>query len=446
MFLPALVTALALPSMNTIETPDVPAVLPLRERAEVRERWLGERLELVLPEVMRRAGVDLWIVVSREYAEDPVFESLAPATWFSARRRTVLLFHDRGEEHGVDALSVARYPVSELYENLWDPAEQPDQWARIAEVIAERDPRAIGVNTSAMFALADGMTASQLNALFQALPPELRERVVPAENVAIGWLETRSTSELEVYPSIVKLARSIIHEGLSDRAIVPGVTTTDDLEWWYRERVAALDLDTWFHPLVSFQRAGDGHSGSFAVEEGEGVIRPGDFLHVDLGLSYLGLHTDTQQHAYVLRPGESAPPAGLVAGFASGNRLQDLLTSEFRTGRTGNDILAAARERALAEGLRPSIYTHPLGLHGHAAGPTIGLWDRQDGVPGRGDYPLHPNTAHSVELNVTAPVDDWGGIDVRFMLEEDAWFDGEQVHYLDGRQREILLVGGASED
>ena len=418
--------------------PDAPGVLPLRERAAVEDRWLEERLHAVVPMLMRRAGVDLWIVSAREYNEDPVLETMLPATWQSARRRTVLVFHDDGER--VERMAVARYDVGP-FPRAWDPEAQPDQWARVAEIVAERDPAALAVDRSETFALADGMTASELDGLMAALPARYRDRVVPADDLAVGWLETRTPSELAAYPTVVRLARSILHEGLSEAAITPGVTTTDDLAWWYRQRVRDLGLTAWFHPGVSVQRAeGAERDDDFSGRDAAAVIRPGDLVWVDFGIEYLGLHTDTQQMAYVLRPGESAPPAGLAEGLAAANRVQDHLTAQFATGRTGNEILAAALGAAHADGLEATVYTHPIGLHGHGAGPTIGLWDQQGGVPGRGDYPLYPGTAHSIELNAVAAVPEWGGQRVRFMLEEDAVFDGEAVTYLDGRQTELLVI------
>jgi hypothetical protein len=246
---------------------------------------------------------------------------------------------------------------------------------------------------------------------------------------------------MQVYPGVVKIARSIIAEGLSERVIQPGATTTTDVEWWYRDRIAELTLDTWFHPSVSVQRA-DAISDreSFASRPEEATILPGDLLHVDFGIKYLRLNTDTQMHAYVLRPGEKEAPAGLREALSTGNRLQDILTSSFATGRTGNEMLKAALAQAKAEGIRPSIYTHPIGFHGHAAGPTIGLWDRQEGVPGAGDYTLFPETAHSIELNATVSVPEWNGKDVRIMLEEDAFFDGQKTWYIDPRMEELLLI------
>jgi hypothetical protein len=212
------------------------------------------------------------------------------------------------------------------------------------------------------------------------------------------------------------------------------VTTTEDVEWWIWEKFRALGQTTWFHPSISIQRpAGSPYKDS-------PVIHPGDLLHCDIGINYLRLNTDTQQHAYVLRPGETDAPPGLKAALAQGNRLQDILLGEMKEGLTGNQILAAALKRAKGEGLRPSIYTHPLGVHGHAAGPTIGLWDRQGGVPGAGDYPLYPDTVYAIELNVRAAVAEWNGQDVQIALEQDAAFTRSGAVFLDRRQTELHLI------
>jgi Xaa-Pro aminopeptidase len=311
----------------------------------------------------------------------------------------------------------------------------------VAEVIAERAPQRIGVNRSSTFALADGLSATEYQALLEALPAEYHDRVVGAEALAIGWLETRTPEEMVVYPQIVRLAHTIIAEGFSNAVIQPGITTTDDVVWWYRQRIAELTLDTWFHPSVSLQRqTAEGREGDFSSRPDVEVIQPGDLLHVDFGITYLRLNTDTQQHAYVLRSGETLAPAGLVDALAVGNRLQDILTENFVAGRTGNEILAAALAQSESAGIDATIYTHPIGFHGHAAGPTIGMWDQQGGVPGRGDYPLFASTAFSIELNAAVAVPEWGGQEVRVMLEEDAFFDGERTWYIDGRQTELILI------
>ena len=355
-------------------------VLPLREQARLLDDWLEQRLDTIVPDLMRREEVDMWVLIGREYNSDPVLETMLPAKWTGARRRTVLVFHDPGAPHPIERLSVARYDLTPFFVRSWDKEQEPDQWARLAQVIASRDPARIAVNVSDTFALADGLSASQSRAFEAALDGRYRARIVSGERLALGWLETRTTAEMELYPTLCRIAHEIIAAGFSDEVVEPGRTTTADLEWWYREAILSRGLATWFHPTVSLQRAQAGeHAGSFASKPGDELIERGDLLHVDFGITYLGLNTDTQQHAYVLKEGEREVPAGLAQALAVGNRLQDILMEEYVTGRTGNEILAAARERAIAEGIEPSIYTHPLGFHGHGAGPA----DRPVGPAGR---------------------------------------------------------------
>ncbi|MEZ4985342.1 MAG: M24 family metallopeptidase [Saprospiraceae bacterium] len=276
----------------------------------------------------------------------------------------------------------------------------------------------------------------------EKLPARWHDRVVSAESLAIAWLETRSEKELAIYPMICRIGHAILQEGLSEKAIHPGITTTEDVIWWLRNRVNELGLADWFQPSVSIERAdpeNQEHLRSFSRRPSDEVIQHGDLLHVDFGITYLHLNTDQQQHFYVLRPGETEVPLWLRQAFERGNRVQDILTSQFQTGRTGNEVLAAALAQAKAEGLDASVYTHPIGLHGHAAGPTIGLWDQQQGVKGNGDYPIMPNTAYSIELYAASFVEEWGKI-VRIRLEEDGVFDGSRFYYLDGRQTEIYTI------
>lgn len=417
-------------------------ILPMKERAAVIDQWLNDRVQTVLPDLMRRTGIDMWVIISREYNEDPVIRTFLPSTWQSARRRTILLITDPGDGQPLETLAVARYAVGDMFEKAWDKETHGEQWARLAALIDERDPRRIGLNFSDTFALADGISHTEHRLFREANDERFRDRIVSAERLAIGWLETRSASEMVVYPQIVRIAHEIIAEGFSEKVIQPGITSTSDVVWWYRDRIRELKLTTWFHPSVSIDRPDSPEvdmKTSIATQKDENVIMPGDLLHVDFGITYLRLNTDTQQHAYVLKPGESKAPDGLDEAFARGNRLQDILTGNFVAGRSGNEILSRTLTQAEEEGITASIYTHPIGFHGHAAGPTIGLWDQQGGVPGRGDYPLYPNTAHSIELYAESPVEEWGK-NVRIRLEEDAFFDGETTWYIDGRQRELMLI------
>jgi len=410
---------------------ECPVILSMKDRAAVVDSWLKIRLEKMLPEIMRRENFDMWLVICREYNEDPVYLTLVPFTSLAARRLTMLVFYDRGEQ-GIERLAVSRYGIGDFYQGVWNP-EQMDQWDCLAKVIKERAPKRIGINEAEYFAFGDGLSAHLKTRLVQALGQDYASRLHSAERLAVGWLEKRTPEELEVYPQIASIAHQIIAEAFSNRVITPGITTTQDVVWWIREKFRELRLTTWFHPSVSIQRSKSSpHSGN--------VIHRGDVLHCDIGIIYLRLNTDTQEHAYVLREGEGDCPQGLKDALKLGNRLQDILMAEFKEYRSGNEILAAALERAKAEGLKAQIYTHPLGYHGHGAGPIVGLWDKQDGVPGTGDYPLFYNTCYSIELNIRTSLPEWGGQEVRIALEQDAAFTERGIYFLDGRQTKFHLI------
>ena len=417
-----------------------PAVLHERARPEAVNAMLKDRLDNLLPGLMRETGIDMWVVINREYAEDPVYLTLVPEPTFAARRTTMLVFFDRGAEKGVERLTVSRYPHAGYYEAAWEGGDLDAQWKRLAEVIKERNPKKIGVNTSRTWAFGDGLTHGMHERLMEALDPALRSRVVSAENLAVRWLEQRTAMELETYPQIVALARSVIAEAFSSKVITPGVTTTDDVAWYIRERYADLGLPIWFMPYVNAQRPGLACAAEQPFCGEEGVIRRGDVLHTDVGITYLRLNTDTQEMGYVLRLGENDVPEGLKKAFATGNRWQDLLTGEFRTGRTGNEVLAATQAAVAKENIRSSIYTHPLGFFGHAPGPTIGMWDNQGPTPVYGDWKIRANTAYAIEGNVKVAVPEWNGQLVQIKMEQSAVFDGKSVVYLAGRQTGFHVV------
>lgn len=422
------------PAESEQVAPALPAILPAREQAAVINRILAERLDTIIPKIMREEGIDLWVLMAREYFEEPVVASMLDAENMHARRRTILVFHDPGEGQPVERLTVSRYGLGGLFAPAWKPEEQPDQWAAVAQIIAERNPRKIAVNISELSAFGDGMTVSQYELMRAALPEEHRARIVSGERLAIRWLETRTPGEMAIYPGIMRIAHALIGEAFSRKVITPGVTTAADVQWWYRDRLRGLGLTPWFHPSVAIQRAG-----TKGMLDGETVIMPGDLLWTDFGITHLRLSTDTQHLAYVLKPGETEAPEGLRRGLANSNRVQDILRGHFRVGRSGNEVLALARRDAIAEGLDPSIYSHPIGTHGHGAGPSIGFWDNQQPDP-RGEGAIHPHTAWSIELTTYSAVPEWGGQRVDFRTEEDAFFDGDSVRFIDGRQTALTLI------
>ncbi|MEE4202521.1 MAG: M24 family metallopeptidase [Halieaceae bacterium] len=420
-----------------------PAIADYRDRPAVENALITERLNTLLPRLMREAGVDMWLVIAREYNNDPVFLSLVPKPRFTARRTTMLMFHDRGEEDGVERLTISRYPLGSLYDAAWEGGDLDAQWTRLAELVAERDPQRIAINVSDTWPVADGLTHGLHQKLTTALGTDLASRLVSAEALVVRWLETRTPAEVEVWQRAVAIARATIADAFSDKVITPGVTTLGDVAWYIRSQFENAGLEPWFHPDVNRQWQGADYGENPAFLGGgseDTIIRRGDLLHTDVGLCYLGLCTDTQEMAYVLKLGEDAPPQGLRQAMTTGNHWQDVLTSHFQTSRSGNEILAAAQAQLADEGITHAIYTHPLGVFGHAPGPTIGMWDNQGPTPGQGDWPLHPMTGYAIEGNVTVNIPEWDNEPVQMKLEQSAFFDGEQVFYLGGRQTRLHIV------
>jgi hypothetical protein len=423
----------------------------LREQAERQQAWLRERMEQALPALMRQYGVEMWVVSMREYNEDPVFPALVAPTTFAARRRTLYVFHDRGPERGVERLALGGGTQGGVYESrraarqveagggatrraeLWGA----EQWQVLEAVLEERQPKRIAIDVSRTFAFADGLTHGEYEGMAEALGSEWMSRMTPAEGLAVDLLAWRSADEERFYTELTKLAWELIQTAFSSEVIHPGQTRTDDVVWWMRQRVNDLGLGTWFQPSVEVQRRG-----KTEAELGESpVIERGDVLHCDFGVTALRLNTDTQHMGYVLREGETDAPAGLKAALTRSNRLQDIVVGELRPGRTGNEILRASRERMTAEGLDGTVYSHPIGLNGHGAGPMIGLWDRQEGVPGNGDHRVMPSEWFSIELQVTSPVPEWDGQRVRSAQEEDVVLDAQgRVRWALQRQTAFHLV------
>jgi len=436
----AILLALTLCTSELVAAEVAANILPLRERAELEDRVLRDRLNTLAPQLMRREGIDAWVIIAREYNEDPVLKTMLPATWLNARRRTVLMFIDRGGSAGVERLAVARYAVGDLFPAAWDPETQPDQYQRIAQILSEFNPDKIALNFSDTYALADGLSYSEQRDFSSALSPSLRSRIVSAEKLAVAWLETRTALEMEIYEDVMRIAHDIIAEGFSADVVEAGVTTVDDLSWWFRQRVNDLGLETWFHTGIDLIRSDATRDRLGSANHLEDVFQKGDMIHIDFGISYLDLQTDTQQNAYILRDGEHSVPDYLVRALREGNRLQDILTSNFQVGRSGNEILRRTREQAIDTGMSPIIYTHPIGLHGHAAGTTIGMWDKQEGVPGSGDYLMHANTAYSIELTAVVDVPEWSAAPLSIKLEEDGFYDGEKFAYIQPRQTQYHVI------
>ena len=417
----------------------MPPKLPsMREQDRIRQEWLKLRLDRVLPEVMRRNKVSMWLVINREYNEDPVLRSLISPSVMNARRRTILVFFDRGPEKGIERLALGGGTNGGLYEMYRDP-DNPgreimgdSQWQTLRKIIDQRNPANIAVNISEVHAFSDGLSAGEREQLEAALGP-WKAKLVRAENVPLEYISVRLPEMEPTYVAMMKTIHALIARAFSNEVITPGKTTSQDVEWWLRQSVNDLGLGEWFPPTVSVQRPSRQAAQFQATAHPDAeIIQRGDHLHVDFGIYAMGMATDTQHVGYVLKPGETDAPAGLQKALAQSNRMQDIAFEQMKPGRTGNEVLAAMLAQMKAEGIQGSMYSHPINDFGHGAGPLIGLWDRQEGVPGRGDVKLFPSTWFSIELQASSPVAEWGGQIIRSAQEEDA------VLGADGKMRWVL--------
>ena len=420
----------------------------LREQAAQQQAWLQKRLNAFLPALMRAHGVDLWVVPMREYNEDPVFWSITAPETFAARRRTIYVFFDKcaatgaapgatcverialggTSQGGVFSARRSTKAVSAAVNGRQAELWGDEQWQALKAVIEERNPKVIGVDRSKIFAFSDGLSSGELQGMSEALGEKWTSRFRDAEGLPVELIASRLPEEEAFFGKMTALVWQLTQTMFSAKLITPGKTRTSDLVWWWRQRVNDLGLGTWFQPSVDVQR-----KGVKSEELGEDpVIQRGDVLHCDVGITVARLNTDTQHDAYVLRAGEADAPAGLRRALANANALQDIVMDELRPGRSGNEILASSLARMRAKGIDGTVYSHPIGVNGHGAGPLIGLWDYQDGVPGRGDAKVIPSMWFSVELQATTPVPEWGGQPVRMAQEED------MIVGADGRARWAL--------
>ena len=414
-------------------------ILNLKDRATLIEKIQKDRLDNLLPELMSKNGIDMWIIITREYNEDPIIKTLLPPTWLNARRRTILVFSFDESTKKTESVAISRYNFGKNIKSIWDKGKNPDQMLALKDYIDKVNPKKIGLNYSENFALIDGISKSDYELFYSSISNDIKQRIVSAENLGIQWIETRTKLEKEIYKDLVSITQNIINEAFSNKVIEPGKTTTDDVVWWMREKVLELKLKTWFHPTVDVQRNEQSDLYAFDGKSKYDIIQPGDLVHCDFGISYLTLNTDCQQIAYVLKSDEKEAPEFLTKALKDANKLQDILTSEFELDKTGNEILLNSLKIAKEKGLDPQIYTHPLGTFGHSAGTTIGMWDSQGGVPIKGDVLMKYNTVYAIELNNKSFIKDWNK-EVRIMLEEAGLFEENGFKYINGRQEEIILI------
>ena len=406
----------------------------MRKRAEIINTVLGERLESILPLSMREQGLDMWLIICQEDDLDPVYKTMIPMdTWCPILQ--ILIFYDRGAT-GIERINLSFTDTKDHYDKPWaGRTHHSEQWVMLKDIIVERDPKRIGINTGVVQWAAGGLTHNLYNQLVEALPGKYVERLESAEPCATRWLSTLTDREVELYEHVVEVAHWIIAE--SYRGIIPGVTSIRDLVWRYWQICADQGLQAAFNPFFVINREDEAKE-KYGEDD---TIQHGDFIRCDVGIKYLGLITDHQEWAYIRKPGEKDAPAWAKELMVKGNRLQDCFMAEFQQGLTGNQLLANILEHARAEGLpNPKVYSHSLGHLLHEPGPLIGLPWEQEWNEGRGDVKLEYNYAFTMELSVEDAVSEWDSPSFRLALEQDVVFTTSGCRLIDGRQTRFHLV------
>jgi len=423
---------------------NVPAVLSIRERAALTLQITQRRLDALLPKIMRETGFDMWIISCNEDNPDPIFETMMPYENWNPITQILVLF-DQGAEKGVERLNVSRTDTQGLFKNVWDATawdsqKKESQWDCLGRIVRERDPKRIGINEGEGQWAAGGLTVVLKKRLVEAIGPKYASRLQSAEPLATLWSETLLDEEIELMERAQAVSHSIIADMFSNKVTTPGYTTTDDLRYYYWQRVADLGLKVSFMPFVSIRGRHPKDIEKYGKDDK--VIRSGDLVHCDVGLKYMRYNSDAQEMAYVLRAGETDVPEFLQKLMAEENRLQDIFCGEFKAGLSGNDILANILKKAKESGIPgPLINSHSLGYFLHEPGPLIGLPWEQTPIQGRGDVKLVPNSCFTAEMRVTLPMPQWGeGKELRFPLEQAVAFTERGVFFLDGRQTKLHII------
>ncbi|MBQ1324976.1 MAG: M24 family metallopeptidase [Solobacterium sp.] len=402
----------------------------INEQHRIQDEMLEERLEKVLPAVMEETGTPFWIIASREYNEDPVFHHIVPALYPTARRLTILVFAEYGKER--ISVSMPDAVLNRYYRHDWD-REKETQMDALVRIIRQYDPETINIDISDHYAYTDGLSSGLYRKFLQELPEDITARFRGNDQAGIRLMETRTETELKYYPEVMDTALSIIEEAFSDEVITPGKTTCRDVMDYMTKRVNELGITCWFPPDVNLQN-------EKGMQEEDTVIQRGDLLHCDFGITYLHLCTDTQRLCWVRREAGEELPEELQKAMRRNNAFKDIVRRNMTVGRSGNEVFTESIRQGKEASLRPVLYTHPLGLFGHACGPTIGLWNVQGPVYPSGELKVHEHTSYALELSTIEYLEMYQRDTFMFTEESVVLVDGK-VDFLGEGRENIKVIG-----
>lgn len=402
----------------------------IKEQYEIKDVCLKERLDIIIPQVMLKSDSDAWLVASKEYHEDLVFDVLTPASYLTARRITMLVFIKDGQTVKRFSLSLPDEDLNKYYPQYWNFGQE-EQMNALNRLFEEYQPKKIAINISKNDTYADGLSYGLYKTLKEQLKPQFVERFVVDEMIPVKVMEIRTPTELSLYPELMEVAFSVIEEAFSLKQIIPGKTTTQDLEYFMMDKVTQLGLQYWFSPTVDKWKEGS------MIERDTGVIEKGDLLHCDFGIKYLNLCSDTQRLAYVAKDEDNDVPQWMKDGFKVNDRFQDIVCECMADGKSGNDVLMDSLNKAKEEGIDACLYSHPCNIYGHGPGPTIGLWNNQNRIPIKGDVCMSYDTVYALELNTKYH---YNGIDYTFYSEETVSFTKDGVTFLYPGRSNIYFI------
>jgi len=439
----ALVTACASPEEGEPPRNDSPAadvqLLDWSAQMAVRDGWLDTRHEMLLP-MMRRHDVEMWIVVNEEFHDDPLTEYIAPARPYTGRR-DVFVFVDAGSD-GLRKVAATGYweeTVARYFESPIDPRPSADV---LRELYETHRPARIALGFGGSRGMTRSLTHDPYQFLADAMGPEAEGRFVSAGPLINEYLATRIPAEFHVYTDLVALTEAITKRALSSEAITPGTTTVGDVRRFMYDELWRAGVRTWFQPDLRVQRRGMAEVGSrgfLAVAPENIVLQHGDLVHVDFGISYMGLDSDWQKMAYILHPGEDDVPEGLKVAMANTNILQDaLMLRASRPGRTAGEAYRLTMEEMEEQGITAQVYSHPLGNHGHGLGPSIDF--RSAGRSDVDARPLVEGAYISIELNTKTAIPEWDGQEIYVMAEDPAHLTPEGWRFFRPRQEAWYLI------
>lgn len=417
--------------------PKMPKLLSQREQMDVREIWLKKRLDTLLLPMMRKHGISMWIVVNEEFNSDPATEYIVPPIPMVGSR-DFFIFADTGER--LEKIAIVRYSEERLKNHYQMVSVSRDKLAEtLRSTIAKYNPKNIALNINGTRGQQNGMSQASYKMLAETLGADTEKKFVSAASFLNDFFDTRLPEELEHYRNAVLVTDILTRRAFSNEVITPGKTTVGDVRWWFLQQINNLGLKTWFQPDIRIQRQAKTTTTNqqfLSVADEATVLERGDLIHIDCGLDYMGLSTDWQKMAYILKKGEKDSPEGLKKALKNTNALQDAIFKVARAGMTGAEVYESAMAEMKRQNIEAMIYSHPIGTHGHGLGASIDFRKAIGGAEER--FRLGSYT--SIELNTSTIVPEWNNQKVTMMAEDDAVMTEKGYEFIKPRQTELYLI------